>query len=233
MRRGGYTVSVTHETLQDGASHETIRPRPRLRGVFHQYAFFVSLGACGTLLLAASSGAELLAAVIYAIGLCGVLGTSALYHRIDWSPGKRIWMRRLDHSMIFVLIAGTYTPFPLLVLDHPVATPTLIMVWMAALAGAALKLLWIRAPDWLSAAIYVGVGFLILPALPPLLETLGVLATALLALGGFIYTVGAIIYALKWPDPAPHVFGYHEIFHLCVVAAAALHFIVIAGWLVL
>ena len=175
----------------------------------------------------------MLAAAIYTIGLCGVLGTSALYHRIDWSPGKRVWMRRLDHSMIFVLIAGTYTPFPLLVLDHPVATPTLIMVWMAALCGVALKVLWIRAPDWLGASIYVGVGFLILPALPPLLETLGVIPAALIALGGFIYTVGAIIFASKWPDPAPHVFGYHEIFHCCVVAAAALHFIVIAGWVVL
>jgi hemolysin III len=207
--------------------------RPQLRGVFHLYAFFVSLGACGTLLLATSSGTEFLATLIYSTGLCGVLGISALYHRIDWAPGKAIWMRRLDHSMIFVLIAGSYTPFPMLVLSRPIGATTLTWIWLAALAGLALKLIWIQAPDWLAAAIYVAVGSLIVPSLPPLLEILGTLPVALLGLGGLLYIVGALIFALQRPDPAPEVFGYHEIFHLCVIAAAALHFLVIAYWVVL
>ena len=205
--------------------------RPLLRGVFHQYAFFIALGASATLLLS-TTGRELAATLIYCSALCGSLGVSALYHRINWSSGSRVWMRRLDHSMIFILIAGTYTPFPLLVFTPPVGQSALILIWIAALAGVALKLLWIQAPDWLAAVIYVGVGFVIVPMLPPMVEALGSVAVILFVLGGLLYLFGAIIFALKRPDPAPHIFGYHEIFHLCVVAAASLHFIVIADWVI-
>ena len=226
-----YSDRVDPPNIPDLTARDALRPQ--LRGVFHFYAFFVSLGACATLLLATSSGTEFVAILIYSTGLCGVLGISALYHRVDWAPRKRIWMRRLDHSMIFVLIAGTYTPFPMLVLSRPIGSTTLTWIWLAALAGLALKLIWIQAPDWLAAAIYVAVGSLIVPSLPPLLEILGTLPVVLLGLGGLLYIVGALIFALQRPDPAPDVFGYHEIFHLCVIAAAVLHFVVIAYWVVL
>ena len=206
--------------------------RPLLRGVFHQYAFFVALGASATLLLSTSPGSQLAATLIYCSALCGSLGVSALYHRIRWSHRSRVWMRRLDHSMIFILIAGTYTPFPMLVFNPPVGRTALILIWIAALAGVALKLLWIQAPDWLAAAIYVAVGFLILPMLPSMTNALGSIPVVLFVLGGLLYLFGAIIFALKRPDPIPHIFGYHEIFHLCVVAAACLHFIVIADWVI-
>ncbi|MDG2335018.1 MAG: hemolysin III family protein [Myxococcota bacterium] len=226
-----YNNGVDQPNLPDLTARDALRPK--LRGVFHLYAFFVALGACATLLLATSSGTEFLATLIYSTGLCGVLGISALYHRIDWAPRKRVWMRRLDHSMIFVLIAGSYTPFPMLVLPGPIGSTTLTWIWLAALGGLALKLIWIQAPDWLAAAIYVAVGSLIVPSLLPLLEILGTLPVVLLGLGGLLYIVGALIFALQRPDPAPDVFGYHEIFHLCVIAAAVLHFVVIAYWVVL
>jgi hemolysin III len=135
--------------------------------------------------------------------------------------------------MIFTLIAGTYTPFSLIALDDPIGRLTLILIWLAALVGTATKLWWIHAPDWLAAAIYVAAGCLIAPALPALTEALGLLPTALFVFGGCIYLIGALVFALQWPDPDPRVFGYHEIFHVCVIAAATLHFIVIAYWLVL
>lgn len=227
----GYSGGVTQQRPEQREFQRATRPL--LRGVFHQYAFFVSLGACGTLLLAASPGPELFATAIYAAGLCGVLGASALYHRIDWSPRQLIWMRRLDHAMIFVLIAGTYTPFSILVLNHPVGSSTLELIWLAALVGAGLKWAWIQAPDWVAAVIYVAVGAMILPSLPALLEALGPLPVALVAVGGAIYIAGALIFALGRPNPVPELFGYHEIFHLCVIAAATLHFTVIAYWIIL
>jgi len=210
----------------------SILDRPLLRGVFHQYAFFVAIGASATLLLETVSEVQFIAVLIYCSSLCGSLGVSALYHRLNWSHGPRLWMRRLDHSMIFVLIAATYTPFPLLVFDPPVGRFALALIWVAALLGVTLKLLWIQAPDWLGAAIYVGVGFLILPMLLPMKEALGDVAVALFVAGGIIYLIGALIFAFKKPDPAPRVFGYHEIFHICVVTAASLHFVVLAYWVI-
>lgn len=207
--------------------------RPQLRGVFHHYAFFVAVGACATLLLAAPPGLPLLATAIYSAALCGLLGVSALYHRVRWTPRKRVWIRRLDHAMIFTLIAGTYTPFSLIALDDPIGRLTLTLIWVAALLGTAAKLWWIHAPDWLAAVIYVAVGCLIAPALPALREALGPLPTTLFVLGGCVYVIGALVFSLRWPDPDPNVFGYHEIFHACVTAAATLHFVVIAYWLVL
>jgi hemolysin III len=139
-------------------------------------------------------------------------------------------MRRLDHSMIFLLIAGTYTPFAVLVLNGPLATAILIVVWAAALGGIVLKLAWIDAPKWLVALIYVAIGWVALAAFPQLLDKLGVTATAMVAAGGLLYTVGAIVYARKRPDPSPTVFGYHEIFHALVILAAALQYAVVAFW---
>ncbi|HEY4895685.1 MAG TPA: hemolysin III family protein, partial [Solirubrobacteraceae bacterium] len=127
--------------------------KPRLRGVSHEYGFFVSLALGVALILAASDGRARAAAAIYAVALSGLLGTSALYHRVTWRPTARRWMRRLDHSMIFVLIAGTYTPVALLALKGTLATTILIVLWAGALGGVVFKLLWIDAPKWLFAGV--------------------------------------------------------------------------------
>jgi hemolysin III len=207
--------------------------KPRFRGVSHQWAFFVSLALGLGLVLAASGGREIAATAIYAASVAALLGTSALYHRVDWvREGARRWMRRADHSMIFVLIAGTYTPFSLLVLEGTMATAILIAVWSGAAAGIILQLAWVDAPEWLQALVYVLLGWVAVAALPGLISGIGLFATLLLAAGGLLYTVGALVYALKRPDPAPAVFGYHEIFHVFVLVAATLQYAVIAVYVV-
>jgi len=207
--------------------------RPRWRGVLHQWAFLVSLAAGVYLVLGAGSARARIAVAVYALSVAALFGTSALYHRVDWRTlAARRWMRRLDHTMIFVLIAGTYTPFGLLVLRGTTGTAILIAVWSAALAGAVFKLIWIDAPGWLGAATYISIGWMAVIATPELLARLGIAAVTALGLGGVLYSVGGVIYARKRPDPAPKVFGYHEVFHLLVVAAAALQYAVVAFWIV-
>jgi hemolysin III len=203
--------------------------KPRFRGVLHQWAFFVSLVGGVVLVVAAPAGLPTLATTIYAVSVAALFGVSALYHRITWeSADARRWMRRLDHTMIFFLIAGTYTPFGLLVLDGTLAVAILCAVWGGALAGVVLNLIWIDSPKWVTAAVYVSVGWVAVIAFPKLISELGVMAIVLLALGGVLYTLGAVVYARKKPDPSPAVFGYHEIFHALVIAAAALQYAVIA-----
>jgi hemolysin III len=205
--------------------------KPRLRGVSHQWAFFVSLVTGLALVLSAPDEEARLAAAIYAVSVAALFGSSALYHRIDWaSAAARGWMRRLDHSMIFFLIAGTYTPFAQLALDGTIATVVLVAVWAGAAAGIFMKLVWIGAPKWLVALSYVVLGWVAVVAFPELVSSIGVTATTLVALGGLLYTVGALVYALGRPDPVPAVFGYHEVFHVLVIVAAALQYAVIAFW---
>jgi hemolysin III len=205
--------------------------KPRLRGVSHQWAFFVALAAGAVLVVAAPSGRATLAATIYSLSVVAMFGASALYHRIDWkSMTARRWMRRLDHSMIYVLIAGTYTPFALLVLHGGLAQAILITVWSGAAIGIALKMLWPDTPKWLTAAVYVALGWVAVAAFPQLADELGVGGMALIAGGGVLYTAGAVVYALRRPDPAPAVFGYHEIFHVLVIAAAVLQYAAVAAY---
>jgi hemolysin III len=205
--------------------------KPRLRGVLHQWAFAASVAAGTSLVLEAGSARARLAMAIYALSVAGLFGTSAVYHRVTWSTlAARRWMRRLDHTMIFVLIAGSYTPFALLVLPGTLGLAILITAWSAALAGAVFKLIWIDAPAWLITTAYVAVGWIAVAAAPELVARLGIVAVAALAIGGILYSVGAVIYARKRPDPAPTVFGYHELFHLLVILAAALQFAVVAFW---
>ena len=203
--------------------------KPRFRGVSHQWAFFVSLVLGGALVIAAPGGTPRLASAIYAVSVAGLFGASALYHRVNWkSLSARRWMRRLDHSMIFFLIAGTYTPFAVLVLDGTLSAVILIVVWTGAAAGIVLKLCWIDAPKWLVALTYVMLGWVAVAAFPDMISDLGITPTAMVAGGGLLYTLGALVYALRRPDPAPQVFGYHEIFHALVIAAAALQYAAIA-----
>jgi hemolysin III len=203
--------------------------KPRLRGVSHQWAFVVSIFTGAALVLLAPNGQAMMAAAIYSLSVMALFGTSALYHRINWKTlNARRWMRRLDHSMIFVLIAGTYTPFALLALDGKLATAILIVVWSGALAGVILQLCWVDAPRMLSAVVYIAMGWVALVAYPEMVDKVGITGTALVTAGGILYSVGAIIYATKRPNPAPKVFGYHEVFHALVIAAAALHYAVVA-----
>ena len=203
--------------------------KPRLRGVSHMYGALVSVPLGAALVIAAPNGKATIAALVYAFAVTGLLTTSATYHRIDWRrPRARAWMRRLDHSMIFVLIAGTYTPFSLLVLDGTLATAVLIAVWAGAFGGIVLNLVWITAPKWVTATVYVSLAWVAVIAMPDLASRLGAVGVALLLGGGLLYTVGAIIYATERPNPRPTVFGYHEIFHALVLAAAAAHFAVVA-----
>jgi hemolysin III len=204
--------------------------RPRFRGVVHQWSFFVALVAGVTLIVLAPAGRATAAAAIYAAALAGLLGTSALYHRITWPPRARAWLRRLDHAMIFVLIAGTYTPFALLVLDGTLGEVVLIGVWSGAAAGIVFTLLWVEAPKWLAAGAYVALGWFSIIAVPQITARAGAGALVLLGAGGLAYTAGAVVYARRRPDPRPATFGYHEIFHVLVVVAAATHFTAIAAF---
>jgi hemolysin III len=206
----------------------TVAARPRLRGVSHQYAFFASL-ACGIALVAAAPGGKTrLVAAVYAAAVSALLGTSALYHRVTWRPDVRRWMRRLDHSMIFVLIAGTYTPVAVIALSGALAKDVLIAVWAGAAAGIVFKLVWIDAPKWLFAVVYIALGWVSVTVFGELPHAIGWLGVAGIAAGGLLYTIGAIVYASERPNPWPQIFGYHEIFHALVIAAASLHYAVIA-----
>ena len=198
---------------------------PRLRGVTHQWAFVASIFSGIALVVSAASSRAQLAAAIYAVSVAALFASSAVYHRVRWrSPAARRWMRRLDHSMIFVMIAGTYTPIALIALRGVLADALLIAVWAGVAAGIVLKLTWIDAPEWLGALLYVLLGWVGIVALP----TLGVAAAALVAGGGVLYTAGAVVYAGRRPDPVAAVFGYHELFHVLVIAAAALQYAAIA-----
>ncbi|MCD6014718.1 MAG: channel protein, hemolysin family [Solirubrobacterales bacterium] len=211
------------------AAEQIAKVKPRLRGVTHEYAFFVSLVLGATLIVLAKGFEARVAIAVYAVSLSALFGVSALYHRVDWRrPEVRRWMRRLDHTMIFLLIAGTVTPFALLVMDGPLATALLIAVWAGAAAGAIVELVWIDAPKGVSAAVYIAVGMIGAIGFPAIVAEAGIGAGLLIAGGGALYVAGAIIYAIQRPDPSPTVFGYHEIFHVLVIGAAAAHFAAIA-----
>jgi len=207
-----------------------VLPKPRLRGVLHQYAFYVALVAGVALVAVSDSGRELFATWVYAAALAAMFGVSALYHRVDWKSARvRTWMRRLDHSTILLLIAGTYTPFALLAFDGRVAEVVLIVVWVGAAAGLVLNLAWVDAPKWLTALVFIALGWVGVVAVPELLD-LGLAPAVLVFVGGGLYTLGALAYALRRPNPVPAVFGYHEVFHLLVIGAAAAHFVAIAAF---
>jgi len=202
---------------------------PRLRGVFHQYAFFAAL-AGGVVLVVLSDGArERFAVWVYVTALAAMLGASALYHRFPWrSAAARLRARRLDHAMIFVFIAGTYTPFALLAFEGALGAIVLATVWGGALLGVVVELLWIHAPRWVSAVAYLAVGWVGVIAVPQIFSTLGVAIAVLLVVGAALYTVGAVMYATTWPNPFPSTFGFHEVFHVLVVAAAVTQFVAVS-----
>ncbi|MFL5843646.1 MAG: hemolysin III family protein [Solirubrobacteraceae bacterium] len=213
--------------MLDAVSQDAL---PRLRGVIHAYAFFVAVAAAVTLIVLADGGRERVAAIVYGVGLCGLFGVSGTYHRWRWDPRHKATLQRVDHSMIFVFIAASYTPIALLVLTTPMRWIVFGSVWGGAVAGVVFSLGWIDAPrSWIAAA-YVALGWVAIVAAPQLLDHLGAVPALLLLAGGVLYSIGAVIYARQRPDPWPATFGFHEVFHTLVTAAALVHLAVMAFW---
>jgi hemolysin III len=202
-----------------------------LRGYFHLVAAGLAVAGLVLLVLLADSAEAYVGGAVFAASLIALYSTSATYHTITWGRRMRGLMKRLDHSMIFVLIAGTYTPFCLLAASTAWGVSILAVVWSIAIAGIVLKIAWPGAPRWLGVGLYVGTGWVALVAASELADWFAVFPLLLLAAGGVAYTAGGVIYALKRPDPFPRVFGYHEVFHLLVIAGSALHFTLVAAYL--
>jgi hemolysin III len=205
---------------------------PRLRGWLHAYAAAISIASGATLIATAAALRGERAGwstAIYAATVTLLFGTSALYHRRAWGARARSVMKRLDHSMIFVFIAGTYTPIAVLTLPRTSAVAVLTVVWSGAVFGVVLKSAWPAAPRWLSVPCYVGLGWVAVFVMPDLLNNAGIATFTLIVIGGVVYTLGAIVYGTRRPNPAPRVFGFHEVFHSCTLVAAACHYVAI--WL--
>jgi hemolysin III len=201
--------------------------KPSWRGRLHQIAFFFWVPAGVTLVAVGRTAAARAASAVYAVSVMALYGVSASYHRIPWSPAARQWMRRLDHSTIFVFIAGTYTPLSVLALHGTWRISILAAVWGAAAVGVVLKMTRLRAASSAGTAVYVALGWVAVVALPQLVRDLSVTGITLLFLGGILYTTGAIVYAVRKPDPNPRAFGYHEIYHSFVIGGSVCHFVVI------
>lgn len=209
--------------------------KPRLRGAIHHYAAYVAALAGVAVVVGAGlvrgPGAAV-ACSVYALTIVGVFAVSAFYHRIPWkSVRAQIRMKRADHSMIFVFIAGSYTPFCTMALPTPMRWWVLGIVWAGAIAGVALKMAWPEAPRWLGVTLYILLGWVIIAVAPTLVARTGWAVIVLLVLGGLFYSIGGVLFAARWPNPWPTTFGHHEVFHACTAIAALLHYV--AVWLVI
>jgi hemolysin III len=201
--------------------------KPKLRGVFHEIGFYAAAAIGVVMVVTAEPGRARISGAIFASCVAACFGASALYHRPTWRPRARAWLARLDHAGVYLLIAGSYAPFGLIVMSKGWAIPVLAIVWTGALAAIVLKLLWVQTPKWLSAVIGLTLGWVGAAAVPQLLK-LSPVAILLVVASGILYTGGAIIYARRRPDPHPQVFGYHELFHVLTVAAAACEYVAVA-----
>jgi hemolysin III len=207
--------------------------RPKLRGVLHLVAFVVAIGVGTAFVLSVRGGERLVGAAVFAGSAVVMLGASALYHRVTWSSTRaRLRMRRVDHAGIYVLIAGTYTPVGLLALHGDLQHVVLAVVWAGAAAAILTKICWVGAPKWLSAVFGLALGWVGVVAMPQLAHSAGAAAVVLLAAGGLAYSAGAVVYARGKPDPVPHVFGYHELFHALTIVALACQYVAIAFFVV-
>ena len=194
---------------------------PRLRGVSHQAAFFGSLVAGSMIVAQAADGLPRVAAAVFAATVIMMFAASALYHRVPWDWAAKRWMRRVDHAGIYLLIAGSYTPYGLLVLDGPWRISVLAIVWTGVACGIALRFAWVDAPPWLTVAITLVLGWFSVIALPKAFAEIGTTGLGLLLAGGALYSLGGLVYALRRPNPWPATLGFHEVFHLLVIAAVA------------
>ncbi len=197
--------------------------RPRLRGVLHLVAAPIAATVGVVVLLMADGGRERAAVGVWMLTLTALFAISATYHRSRVRPTVRAWLQRVDHSMIFVFIAGTYTPFCLLLLEGSKSWIVLAITWGGAVVGVVMRLTWHTAPRWLFVPMYLALGWVALAVLPDLARTAPAAANWLLLAGGILYSVGALVFATRRPDPLPDVFGFHEVFHALTVAAAACH----------
>jgi hemolysin III len=222
MSQPRHVVEVVEEELRE--------LRPLLRGVSHAYAFWLALAAAIVLAAVVPAGLPRVAGIVYGAGLCGLFAASGTYHRWRWNPRWRPLLRRIDHSTIFVFIAATYTPVALLVMHGTLRWAILAAVWTGALGGVILSVAWITAPRILIALCYLGLGWTVVFALPQMIDAMNVTPLVLLAVGGLLYTVGAVVYATKRPNPWPRTFGFHEVFHALVILAAGVQFVALAGW---
>ena len=200
---------------------------PTWRGRLHQIAFFVAIPAGLALIAVARGTSAHVVATVYALSLVGLYGTSAAYHRLARSPGARLWMKRLDHSMIFVLIAGTVTPVAALVLSPPWSIVLLVVVWGGAALGISLKMLVVDGFRVVTGTLYIVLGWVVVLTLPQLVRGLSVASLVLVVAGGILYTAGALVLLRRRPDPSPTTFGYHEVWHSMVVAGSACHYVAV------
>jgi hemolysin III len=214
------------ESALDFAREEVV---PRLRGLLHAWAFWFAVAAAAVLIVVAPDTKARIGAAIYGVGLCALFGASATYHRWRGNPRWKPILRRIDHSTIFLFIAASYTPIALLVLDDPLRIIVLASVWVGALAGVAMSIAWIDAPRVLVALCYIAVGWVAIVAMPQLFSARGIGMPLLLLVGGLLYSLGAAAYATKKPNPWPRTYGFHEVFHTLVIAAALVHYVAIAG----
>jgi hemolysin III len=216
------------DTLEEKVHDLAEALKPRLRGVLHEAAFAVSLVTGTVLICLADAGSPRLAASVYGASVALLFGTSAAYHRGNWSPRAHALMARLDHSMIFLLIAGTYTPFCLLLLDGATRWAFLGIVWGGALGGIVLRNAVRRPSRWLFVGLYLALGWVALGIMPDVLQRGGVAVLVLLLAGGAFYSAGAVVYARQKPNPSPHWFGFHEVFHALTLAAFVTHYVAVS-----
>ncbi len=206
------------------------KPVPRLRGVSHSLTALLALAAAVIGVVIAPAGRGTVAAAIYGAGLIALFGASALYHRWPGPARFKPVLRRIDHCTIFVFIAASYTPIALVVLHGPLVWVILGVAWVGAATGVGFSLGWINAPRAVIVGSYLALGWIAVITVPQLLSHLGAPPLVLLAGGGLLYSAGAIVYTRQRPDPWPRTFGFHEIFHALVIAAAAAQYIAVIGW---
>lgn len=203
-------------------------PKPKSRGWLHAVMFPVAVVVGIVLVARAEMGEARIAAAIFATTAALLFATSALFHRGAWTPRVEGLLRRMDHSNIYLIIAGTYTPFAVLSLPPGKGRSLLLIVWIGALAGVMFRVFWIGAPRWLYTSLYVVIGWVAVFFLPDLITGAGVTVVVLIAVGGVLYSVGAVIYGLKRPNPFPRWFGFHEVFHSLTIAAFTVHYVAVS-----
>lgn len=213
---------------EHGLDHVVAAVKPRLRGWLHAGTFPLALAAGIVLVVLAEGTRETVATGVYALSAVLLFGVSALYHRGSWSPAAEKRLKRLDHSNIFLIIAGTYTPFSVILLDNRGGDALLWIVWLAALGGIAFRVLWVGAPRWLYTPVYIALGWVAVFYIGDILATGGAAVVTLIAVGGVLYSAGGVVYALKRPDPSPRWFGFHEVFHALTLGAYAVHYVAVS-----
>jgi hemolysin III len=225
LDQGRERLERLEDKLEEGLDSVKAIIKPKLRGWLHAGTFPLSLLLGAILVLLAPSEKARVSSAIFAVTASLLFGVSALYHRGTWSPHTSRWLKRLDHANIFLIIAGTYTPFSVLLLPSGPARTLLWIVWTGALLGVAFRVLWVGAPRWLYVPVYIALGWVAVVYIPAFWSGGGITVFTLVVVGGAFYTIGAVIYGLRRPNPSPRWFGFHEVFHAFTVLAFIAHYI--------